>query len=94
MIRPNNRAVEVDERAKSQALMQGLYEFKFGPSTVTLEQKLAKITGEKIAYHLYKRRDLEAKIDKLAIDQLRMAKLIYTVTQASRKERQEYIKQE
>ena len=80
VIKPHNRAVEVDDRAKNQALMQGQYEFKFGPSTVSLEQKLAKITGEKIAYHLYKRRDLESKIDKLAISQLRMAKLIFTVT--------------
>lgn len=92
VIKPHNRAVEVDDRAKNQALMQGQYEFKFGPSTVTLEQKLAKITGEKIAYHLYKRRDLESKIDKLAISQLRMAKLIFTVTQTARKERRDYLR--
>ena len=64
----NDRAVEVDDKAKNKALMQGAYHFKFGPSTVTLIDKLSKITGEPIAYYLYKRRDLEAKMDKLAIN--------------------------
>ena len=72
--------------------MRGAYEFKFGPSTVTLKQKLEKISGEPIAFHLYKRRDLEQKIDKLAVEQLRMAKLIYSVTQQARKDRRGYLK--
>ena len=66
--------------------MQGAYQFKFGPSTVSLTQKLQKITGERIAFHLYKRRDLESKIDKLAIGQLRLAKLIFQVATSARKE--------
>lgn len=91
VIQPNDRAVEVDERLKNIALIQGQYQFKFGPSTVSLKDKLSKITGEPIAFHLYKRRDLESKIDKLAIEQLRLAKLIFMITQTARKERHDYI---
>ena len=90
VIQPNDRAVEVDERSKNRALIKGAYQFKFGPSTVSLKDKLSKITGEPIAFHLYKRRDLEAKIDKLAIEQLSLAKLIFQVTQTARREREEY----
>ena len=91
VIQLNDRAAEVDERLKNIALLQGQYQFKFGPSTVSLKDKLSKITGEPIAYHLYKRRDMESKIDKLAIEQLRLAKLIFTVTQTARKERHDYL---
>ena len=66
--------------------MQGAYIFKFGPATVTLTQKLDKIAGEPIAYHLFKRRDLEQKIDKLAIGQLRLARLIFNVATQARRE--------
>ena len=86
VIRANDRAVEADERLKRKAMMQGSYEFKFGPSTVTMGQKLDKISGEPAAFQLYKRRDLESKIDKLAIGQLRLAKLIFSVAQQARKE--------
>ena len=72
-------------------LMQGNYEFKFGPTTVSLKQKLEKVSIEPTAFHLYKRRDLEQKIDKLAISQIRMAKLVFNVTQQARKDRQDYI---
>ena len=54
-----NKSSELDHRQKNRELMRGAYEFKFGPSTVTLKQKLEKISGEPIAFHLYKRRDLE-----------------------------------
>ena len=66
--------------------MQGAYQFKFGPSTVSLTQKLDKIAGEPIAYYLYKRRDLEAKIDKLETGQLRLARLIFQVASSARQE--------
>ena len=86
VIRANDRAVEADERLKRKAMMQGSYEFKFGPSTVSMSQKLDKISGEPAAFQLYKRRDLESKIDKLAIGQLRLARLIFSVAQQARKE--------
>lgn len=50
------------------------------------------VGGEPTAYHLYKRRDLEQKIDKLAVDRLRMAKMVYNVTTQARKDRAEYLK--
>ena len=34
---------------------------------------------------------MESKIDKLEIEQLRLAKLIFTVTQTARKERYDYL---
>ena len=71
--------------------MQGSYEFKFGSSTVSLQDKLKKVSTEPVAYHLYKRRDLESKIDKLAIEKLRMAKMVFNVTQQARKDRQDYL---
>lgn len=49
-------------------------------------QKLEKVSGDPIAYHLYRRRDLEAKIDKLAVGQLKLAKLIFSVAQSARNE--------
>ena len=64
----HNKTVEVDKREKLRHLMRGMYDFKFGASTQTFIQKLDKITSEPEAYHLYKRRDLESKIDKLAIE--------------------------
>ena len=80
-------------RTKNRQLIQGNYEFKFGSSTVTLQQKLKMVGGEPTAFHLYKRRDLEQKIDKLAIDRLRMAKMVFNVTQQARKDREMYLKQ-
>ena len=50
------------------------------------------VGGEPTAYHLYKRRDLEQKIDKLAVDRLRMAKMVFNVTTQARKDRTEYLK--
>ena len=75
-----DKSAEADVRAKNRALMQGNYEFKFGSTTVNMKEKLSKVSSEPTAFHLYKRRDLASKIDKLAINQLRMAKLIYNVT--------------
>ena len=66
--------------------MQGAYQFKFGPKTVSLRQKLDKIAGEPIAFYLYKRRDFKEKIDKLEIGQLRLARLIFQVATSARKE--------
>ena len=66
--------------------MQGAYNFKFGPSTVTLKQKLEKVSGEPIAYFLFKRRDLEQKINKLAVGQLRLARLIFSIASKAKKE--------
>ncbi len=60
--------------------MQGNYEFKFGSTTTSLREKLKKVSVEPTAFHLYKHRDLESKIDKLAINKLRMAKLIFNIT--------------
>lgn len=82
-----DKSAEADVRAKNRALMQGNYEFKFGSTTVNMTEKLSKVSSEPTAFHLYKRRDLAAKIDKLAINQLRMAKLIYNITQGARKDR-------
>lgn len=76
----HNKTVEVDKREKLRHLMRGMYDFKFGASTQTFIQKLDKITSEPEAYHLYKRRDLESKIDKLAIEKLRFARLVFNVT--------------
>ena len=50
------------------------------------------VGGEPTAFHLYKRRDLEQKIDKLAIDRLRMAKMVFNVTQQARNDREQYLK--
>lgn len=68
-----NKQAEADNRLKNRELIKGRYDFKFGPLTQSMKDKLEKISGEPIAFHLYKRRDLEQKIDKLAIESLRMA---------------------
>lgn len=77
----HDKSKEADFRSKNRMLMQGNYEFKFGSSTVSLKDKLFKVSCEPTAFHLYKRRDLEAKIDKLAINKLRIAKMIFNITQ-------------
>lgn len=87
----HDKSAESTTLTRNIELMKGHYDFKFGSSTVTLKQKLEKVTVEPMAYYLYKRRDLEQKIDKLAVNQLRMAKLVYTVTQNARADREEYL---
>ena len=61
--------------------MRGLYEFKFGASNNNMKAKLMRISGEPVAFHLYKRRDLVQKIDKLTISKLRLASIIYDINQ-------------
>ena len=92
VIQLQDKSAEADPRAKNRQLIRGNYEFKFGSTTVTHQQKLKLVGGEPTAYHLYKRRDLETKIDKLAVDRLRMAKMVFNVTQQARKDRSEYLR--
>ena len=57
-----------------------------------MKQKIDKVSVDPVAFHLYKRRDLAQKIDKLAMEQLRMAKLVFNVTEQARKDRRNYLK--
>ena len=76
----HDRATDVYPALRNIELMKGNYEFKFGPSTSTMLDKLKKVTAEPLTYYLYKRRDLEQKIDKIAINQIRIAKIVNEVT--------------
>jgi len=89
----NNKSAESELHTRNKALMQGAYNFKFGKTTIKFKDKVSKIASEPTAYYLFKRRDLETKIDKLAIQQLRMAKIIHNVTVQARKDRRDYLRQ-
>ena len=76
----HNSSTEIDKREKLRHIMRGQYDFKFGASSTNMRAKLQKVSGEPVAYHLYKRRDLAQKIDKLAVEKLHLARIVYDVT--------------
>ena len=67
--------------------MKGNYQLKFPESDNTMAKKVERVAAEPAAYFIYKRRDLEAKVDKFDANQIQMANAVYALAKLVRDEK-------